>query len=92
MWATEEAAYAVIGREEGEDAETPHLQGYFRLKNPIRYFGYFTKRTADTGPLGPGGLALVRPPARLPGRAGPWGPKVELQFTAATIQESFERA
>lgn len=39
VWATTECAYAIIGREEG-DEETPHLQGYFRLpsKKGKRYF------------------------------------------------------
>jgi len=32
---TTDAEYAIIGREEGEE-ETPHLQGYFRLKKPVR--------------------------------------------------------
>jgi len=32
---TTDAEYAIIGREEGEE-ETPHLQGYFRLKKTVR--------------------------------------------------------
>lgn len=37
VWCVEKTAYAVIGKEVGKKEETPHLQGYFEMKNAMTH-------------------------------------------------------
>jgi len=46
-WAEDECAYVVFGWELAPTTYIPHIQGYFRLRSPIRYLRWTSLRASS---------------------------------------------